>query len=110
MHAQILESMLKMTGDLQEQITALRAYPWDSEPLIVLTPKHVRNALQRYMQGNVSEETIETWANAIEGRDDIVFAVEAEDALKEAIHELANPLLTEMLSHQSAKRLFETLS
>jgi hypothetical protein len=70
---------------------ALREFPWDwEEPAIVmLDGRRVASILRRYMNGDLTAEQVETWANLVETRDDIEFDAEATDA----IFCLANPLI-----------------
>jgi len=99
---QILESLISGTAT-KSQSQDLSAYPWDvEEALVTLTRSHIIAMLDRYLAGEVSAGGIEDWANAIEGRDDIEFHEPYEKAILEAIHELANPLLTVPLTEASA--------
>jgi len=58
--------------------------------------------LEAFTNSEIEPQHLEKWANAIECRDDVGFASEA---LKEVIHELANPLLYGPLDTQRAAEL-----
>lgn len=91
-----LENLLNLNAPLKEVQEALSAFPWDSnEELVALQPHHLAIALSKYLNGELSEEEIEAWANSIESREDI--SVEAT-INRECLHELANPLLTQPLN------------
>lgn len=85
---------------VQEAISRLAEFPWDSESeLVLLTPESFCHILSLFKQGSLSASEVEDWANALEGRDDVDFAtVQA----RELLHELANPLLTQALSGERA--------
>lgn len=91
---------------------ALRAaYPWDAEePLVVLTPVHLARVLSRYMQGEITAQELEDWANAIESREDIAYETAHKAPLAQAIYQLANPLLTQPITPVSIQQLFATLA
>lgn len=86
----------------------LAHFAWDTETLLVnLQAIHISNALSKFLAGEVSAGEIESWANAIECRDDIAY--EPQSPVGAALHELANPRLTQSLSQASAKRLMASL-
>ena len=82
---------------------------WDSDaPQVQLEATHIVNALSKFVAGEASVDQIEAWANAIECRDDIAYSPQSPVGV--VLHELANPLLTEPLSQQSAQRLIASLN
>ena len=101
-----LESLLTLNQPLDEIRSALASFPWDSESeLVTLSLAHVGSVLARYLRNNLSEKDLEDWANALELREDIGFEPPTENVLKEIIHELANPSLTQPLTRQRALEL-----
>ena len=91
--------------DLVEISNALRKMPWDSEnELVKLESRHLESVLSRYLAGELSASSLEEWANLIEGRDDINY-----EKFVDRIHVLANPVITEELSSESAKTMLEML-
>lgn len=108
---EILSKLLAYQTSLDELTQLLKQFPWDSrEELVVLTPDHISHILQRYLAGEFSEQQLEDWANAIEGREDIGFLLGHEDALADAIHQLANPLLTQPIIPLWAQGLLQELA
>ncbi len=84
----------------------LKKFSWDSEVTeVILTRVHLRHILSLYLADRVSAVQLESWANAIEGREDIGFEAGYEDRLNEAIHQLANPLLTSPITVETITEL-----
>jgi len=70
---------------------------------------HVEDTLRRYLSGQLTENLVEAWANAIEGREDIGMKERDEDFLREVIFELANPVLHQPLSEGCACSILSRL-
>ena len=97
-----LNELINFTKPVSVATNELSAYEWDIDrPLVKLKVEHLTRVLAQYLSGALSAAQIQTWANAIEGREDIEFDPSSSVGL--AIHELANPLLTQPLSLQSAQ-------
>ena len=99
---------LEKPDSLQNLSEDLREIGWDSPEGEVanLTTLHIISILNRYLNGNLTEQQIENWANLVEMREDITFgATEDEERVIDAIHELANPALEGALTHASAKQI-----
>lgn len=77
--------------DLRQELAAMA---WDSDPVAVLTRRHVSAIIDRFLNGELSADTVEAWANLVEGRDDIAFEPDHDKAVAEAVHDLANPELS----------------
>ena len=67
------------------------------------------DTVNRFLAGRTSAIEVENWANAIEGRDDIGFEPANEQLLRELVHELANPLLTQPLTRERAIELLKKM-
>lgn len=101
---QLLQTLLTCPQPLDLILTQLNTHPWDSDPLIRLEPHHLVPLLQRYLNGDLSPTDLETWANAIESRDDIDYTdLDPDLSLQILIETLANPLLTEPLTPHLAQ-------
>lgn len=95
-----LEALATISLPIPEAISCLANFPWDCETeLVQLNQEHFRNVLLQFEQGVLSAVEVEGWANALECRDDVGFAT---SLLRELLHELANPLLTQPLSGERA--------
>jgi hypothetical protein len=105
----ILLDLVGITRPLEEILVDLRRFSIDHhEPLITLERGHIAAALRRYADGQLTDVTIEEWANAIEGRDDIGY--DPRSIVGRLLHELANPVLTEPLSPSRATGLLTLVS
>ncbi|MDD9899924.1 MAG: hypothetical protein OXT65_02990 [Alphaproteobacteria bacterium] len=111
----ILETIfhLKKPDELDHLAEQLRSVGWDSPDGEVahLTSAHIISILERYLDGRLTEQQVEDWANLVEAREDITFGVqeEDEDMVTAAIHDLANPALEGNITHESAKKLVSRL-
>ena len=83
----------KPLNDLRRELAEL-GWDWDADPLTVLTRQNLAAMIDRFLIGELDAETIESWANLIEGREDIVFESGCEATVAEALHDLANPELS----------------
>jgi hypothetical protein len=91
----ILERLITFQQPIDGIQAALATFPWDSETeLVFLTPDNISSILRRYSAGDLGAKEIESWANMIEGRDDVGFGSHQE-LTRDIMHELANPLLTQ---------------
>ncbi|WP_208281649.1 hypothetical protein [Massilia oculi] len=106
----LVRQLLELSKPMDELISALATFCWDYEgPNVHLTREHLLGALEKFLEGTLTADDIEVWANSIEGRDDVDFDENNEELVGEILHELANPLLTYMLDEDRAKQLVEKL-
>lgn len=99
-----LRDLIAAREPIEQTLTELRRFPWDSERvLVVLDRSDVARVLRRYLRGGLSAKQCVAWADAIEARDDIGFEPEWVEMLKQFIFELANPELGWALSHDAAR-------
>lgn len=107
---QALINLVSYNEPIHSLVYALKAFGWDSrDELVILTPQHILSVIGRYLSGEVTADQLELWANTIEGREDIAFDSQHEASINDAIHQLANPLLTEPISHESVARIIQNL-
>ena len=105
-----LEAQLAFEQPLEQHRTVLATFSWDADAeLAVLSSSHIANVLSRFVAGRIVATDVEAWANAIEGRDDIGFESAKEQLLRELLHELANPLLTQSLTRERAVQLLKEI-
>lgn len=89
-----LVDLIELRTPLSEVADALKAFPWDTDTIhATLSIKDALRVLDRLAKGELHASEVEFWADAIEGRDDIAYANEAEELLQRFIFELANPEL-----------------
>ena len=91
-----LNALVNFDQPLSTILPILKTFPWDSsEAIITLKKEHliVNNAL--------SVTDLESWADAIECREDITYETDYEDLINDIIFLLANPTLEESLINVS---------
>jgi hypothetical protein len=106
----LLRALLALERPTPEITAELRAYGWDSDiELVRLRREHVRSVIERYLRGEIDSDTVEEWAESIEGREDIGYEAGWESELGSVLHQLANPLLSGQLSTSVGRSLLERL-
>jgi hypothetical protein len=107
---ELLADLLELRHAPHTAAAAVRAMPWDSDSeLVVLSRAHVLRLLQRYLRGELESSDLETWADAVEARDDIGYEHDQDDALRAFVFETANPTLAEPISPGYADRWIRRL-
>jgi len=103
----VLRELVRLARPLEGVRAELGQHPWDSPaPLVILEAEDIIRILDRFLSHELSMERVEDWANAVEMRDDIEYG---NDLVKEAIFDLANPVLQGALTIEMAKRWKERL-
>ncbi|PIR34622.1 MAG: hypothetical protein COV36_00440 [Alphaproteobacteria bacterium CG11_big_fil_rev_8_21_14_0_20_44_7] len=107
---EILIDLLGVNKPIQDLITALSNFEWDSDvELVVLSRNDVAKVLREFISGKISSDQINLWANTIEGRDDIGFENDFYDLLKDIIFELANPELEGEITIHKVRAILKSL-
>lgn len=97
----------KTINILSEQLTQL---DWDYDgKLFVVQASHVRAVLEGFLLNKYSAKELESWANLIEGREDLDFEHGKSEEIEEAINFLANPVLQGEITCKSCEKLLEKL-
>ena len=105
---ELARKLVEYALPIEPVLSELSTYPWDCDsPLFVITPAQVTSILDRYLADELTTELVERWGNLVEMRDDLDAG---EGAVREVIRELANTLLTELLSKESALRMRHVLA
>jgi hypothetical protein len=105
-----LDALLGFEQPVEQLRTALAAFSWDAATeLAFLSVGHVANVLNWFVTNRTTAIEVENWANAVEGRDDIGFEAANERLLRELVHELANPLLTQSLTRGRGVELLKQI-
>ena len=108
---ELLNKLITMQDSVDTIVKNLEKYRWDvSEELVLFEKKHMLNILCTYLKGKITELEVENWANAIESREDIEIEICSKRLINEIIYELANPYLTEKLTKDRAKDLYNKLN
>jgi hypothetical protein len=111
MRLAVVADLLAMNGSLDEVVQKLAAFAWDYDgDGVELTKQHLASVIKRYAEGKISAAEVEKWANYIEGRDDVLIDTDAERDIEGVLHELANPYLTQSLTHTRVAQLLAVLN
>lgn len=103
-----LRHLVRLDVPLEQARAELKTYPWDiPEALLSLDASDIVSILARFLQGDLTAEDVEQWADALETREDVECR---DDQVKETLFELANPDLTEPLTRDRAIRLVAVLT
>jgi hypothetical protein len=89
----------------------LSRYQWDSDAeLVTLERSHLKSVLGSFVAGQLTAADVQTWAETIEGRDDIGLEAGHAEQLKSIIFELATPAINRPLSPVLGKLFIDRLS
>jgi len=106
-----VSALVDWRGHLPDLIVVAREFPYDSEvPIVTLQAHHIRNALERYIRGEVSASELEAWAENVEGRDDIEYFPDHEDEISDALFNLSTPEINAPISKQVVEMWLSKLS
>ena len=105
----LLENLVQRSRPIDETLTALSKFDFDSSPLVALKGEHVISLLADYVAGNIDEADVEKWADAVEVRDDLFYEAEDGEVVKNFVYDLANPLLSGHLTLEAAGRMMSIL-
>jgi len=101
----VLQDLVMRRRPVSEALLRLETFPWDSETeLVTLTRADALRLLDEYLRGELTSDSCEEWADAIEVRDDIGMEEGFDDLLKSFIFELANPAINERLTQSKAEQ------
>lgn len=107
---QLLKQLIAADKNIDEVISELKRLPWDATKELVLLTRHsVINILTRYSKGSLDAQTLEIWADAIEGRDDIGYEASHKAVIQEIIYQLANPVITLPLTPELTNKMLKAL-
>jgi len=86
---EILKDLVLLQGNIEVLQKELSQYPWDIEDaLLKISTEDFAIILKKSINNEIDFETLTSWANAIECRDDLEFT---NEKMQEIIFELANP-------------------
>lgn len=106
----VITDIIRFKGNIDFLEGELNSFPWDwsnTHSLYTIKSEDILRALKLIDDGLINHDTIEKWANIIEGREDIDYE---NEVIQELIIELANPLLFGDLSGERIIELKELLS
>lgn len=89
-----LNDLIKFKRPVAAAIQQLANYPWDCAiELVELEIADVICAIESHFRGTLDEHDLESWAEALAGRDDVGMRAGQADILTEALFELSSPEL-----------------
>lgn len=93
----VLRDLVTFSQPVNVLSNSLSNFYWDYEgqPLIV-TSSEIQSVLKRFLAGEYTAEELETWANLIEGREDLEFEEQKHKLIEHVIYCLANPALQQI--------------
>lgn len=101
----LLRSLLELERPVERIVRELSALPWECDhDLLVVRPHHLIEVLGRLTRGSLTAEQVESWADAIEGREDVGFEEATGQVVKAALFDLANPQMQGELTAEVADR------
>lgn len=107
----IVRDVLNLNQPLQRLQALLASIQWDYVgECASLTKAHLVQVLTRYLDGDLSSTSVESWANMVESREDVEPDPSDEKIIEETLHELANPSITFPLTESRAKILLARLA
>lgn len=84
---QALQQIITFGEHRDDAVSALGQYGWDPEfDVINVDPSALLHVLNKYVQGNITADDLELWANFIECRDELDYSV-----IEGYIYALADP-------------------
>lgn len=106
----ILRKLVSFSEPLENISDQLSLFKWDyeGEPYFIYSSDLIA-VLSRFLSGEIEGSSVERWADLIECRDDLDYANENHEQLREAIHILANPLINEDISPNLCQNLLNKL-
>lgn len=89
-----LRDLIQFRRPVAEAIQQLAEFPWDCPAeLVELKAADVIGAIGMHLRGSLSGDVLESWAEALTGRDDIGMAAGQASIVADALFELSSPEL-----------------
>lgn len=105
----MLQALICGNRSIELLQSQLREFSFDSKALVTLRVDHLVKILSRFIEGGLSRDYVQEWAELLEVRDDVEFDPANEAGVKQAIHDLANPSLSGALDEQVANNMLGML-
>lgn len=106
---EILEILkLDDNGETQQETISLAQIRLNLQSPI--SKKDVSQALEAYLNGEVNEKDIESWADFVELSEEISYAVGEEETISEVLFILSSPEINGALNHETARNLIDLIS
>lgn len=109
-HEETLRKLVLLTEPVRRLRHRVEAFKWENDDaLITLTRDHLRSAINKYLDGEITAADLEEWADLIECRDEIDFETSHAEEIAGAVENLANPSLFGNLNAERCRNLLDDL-
>lgn len=89
-----LSDLIQFRRPVAEAIQQLGKFPWDCPTeLVELGIADIIGAIKSHLRGTLGEQDLESWAEALAGRDDVGMTAGQAGILIDALFELSSPEL-----------------
>ena len=96
-HKRLLREMVALGPDFDEAATASRPLGWNGRfDVERLTADDARQVLERYLAGEFGLDRLSSWAEALEGREDLELEGDAPADLAQLLFELSAPEINDV--------------
>lgn len=108
---QLLLELLSLRRPIKFISEELSSFQWDCDAeLVILERSHLKSVLHNFVTGQLTAADVQSWAETVEGRDDIGLEAEHTEQLKSIIFELATPTINRPLNPALAKLFIDEIS
>jgi len=103
--SEALEEIITFGTERNQALNEISTFNFDSkiEHFIVSKSIFVK-VLKKYLNNEISDTDLETWANFIEGRDDVNY-----EKVADHIYKLANPTLYQTITKRNISKILNSL-
>jgi len=107
-HRQALDSLVRFEAPILELEKPWQRLPYDYDGVaVMLTMAHIKHALQRRIDGEITAKDLELWADLVEGRPGIEY--EDEEQCSDLLFQLSTPEINQPLSADACHRILAAL-
>ncbi|RJQ81374.1 hypothetical protein [Amycolatopsis panacis] len=104
-----LRDLVQRRVPVPQALAALTDFAWDSDTeLVTLTRADAVRSLRDHLDGTLTDRDLQSWADALEVRDDIGREPGYEDQLTEFLFEIATPEVAGPLTPERATHWIQT--
>ena len=107
-HRQALDSLVRFEGPILELEKPWQSLSYDYDGVPVrLTMAHIKHALRRRIDSDITASDLELWADLVEGRAGIEY--EDEEQCSDLLFQLSTPEINQPLSTDVCRRILATV-
>ena len=105
----VLKNLIDLSAPIEQIKESLKAIQWNSDTSVLMSKNSVIQVLSRFINDEISHQTLEKWANLVESREDIEFDPICPDDIKTLIFNIANPELQGLFTKDVANSWLQKL-